>query len=527
MAPSVLPCSLAASTPSATALASLSPSHSVEASVTPSVSVSAQAPVPSEAQLGDNCHVLTPSQDAVLYWPNRQVFNGHTETSHHALEDVWEVKFCAGAGRVGVSGCVGCSGSLVVTRLLGCPGAATANGVSPDESTRQLADTIGPDELYVVVEGAEFLVPLQQHTGDCVYTFPITATVPGKYRVSVTVQRSDWDGAAEVSKEKWPPLTLDQLLGSFVFIQLGSGDTDAALTTLRDAHAALPACTGSAVFHGRYVRTSPVGNLLNGSRLPSFQRKPGFDDNIRYYTNLHTDVEWLPYSCSRHVPAEDAAVACFARRKVRMVGDSHTRVLFNYMARRMCGLPSAAVKGFDRKCLSELTGLPPQCRGLDLCYVFDPAGSMVGKVAAELGQRDILTLNFGQHFLNRHSSMPQAQQYAARVAENLASWRQAPASATAKLFWMDVPAFPTRIDNWVVNDYKDARTLTRLRMFNAVARARVAAAVAEGAVAGILLTFDELLVPMMDASKDSAHLVDFDPALGPQYETLTQLVCDA
>ena len=80
-----------------------------------------------------------------------------------------------------------------------------------DQDVRAGAELLGPDEIFVLLEGPEFMSPQQLQTGNCVYSFNFVVTIPGIYRLSATVIRSDWNGFWSASDVSFPPQTLDVL----------------------------------------------------------------------------------------------------------------------------------------------------------------------------------------------------------------------------------------------------------------------------------------------------------------------------
>ena len=182
--------------------------------------------------------------------------------------------------------CVGCEGFFRLTRRLGC----VANGTVSPASFRQPLDAdphdmlqafsvaLGPDEIFLTLEGPEFHALPSVHLGECAYALPFAVTIPGPYRLYALALRADYAAVDELTYAKgYPPVTLDGITGDKLLLHMGAQAPEAqasaraaALQTgagsMRDG---LPPCSGHASLgEGRYVRRVPTA-----LGLPSASKK--------------------------------------------------------------------------------------------------------------------------------------------------------------------------------------------------------------------------------------------------------------
>lgn len=158
------------------------------------------------------CVPLQPSEGAALYWPNKHQ-NGRERApeSPYAVSDVWSMSWCTDPGSSHVASCIGCKGTLRLTRTVGCDTSINASRMAYDGDAAIIAaaEALGPDDISAWLEGPELLSPLGVHLGNCTYEFAFHATISGTYRVVVVVTRSDWDALDESYRWQSPPSTCD------------------------------------------------------------------------------------------------------------------------------------------------------------------------------------------------------------------------------------------------------------------------------------------------------------------------------
>lgn len=119
--------------------------------------------------------------------------------------------------------CSGCEGVLRLTRLRNCNINEPPLRASSGDFLFSLASALGPDELWVTLEGAEFHVLPALHVGKCTYILPFAVTIPGLYRLHAYAFRADYAALDEIKyADRYPPLTLDSIMGDKLLIQLGS-----------------------------------------------------------------------------------------------------------------------------------------------------------------------------------------------------------------------------------------------------------------------------------------------------------------
>lgn len=191
-------------------------------------------------------------------------------------------------------------------------------------------------------------------------------------------------------------LTDDKMLVQFGLV--GSEATKRVHTLVTSMQQYLPLCTHAEDISGRWIaRTDDVAGMFD--RDPTIPRPVvpiGRGIGQTYFSNF-SNIKWLPYNC-RWLPATDAAGSgCLTNRRLLFHGDSQMRTLYNHVAETLCGVESAAVKGFlDEKCfnVSQNTVRWPACAGLRACFAPEAYGATS---LTNIRDHDIFVTNFGQH----------------------------------------------------------------------------------------------------------------------------------
>jgi hypothetical protein len=428
-----------------------------------------------------------------------------------------------------------CAASLRLRRLARCPPPAPPlrNGTAPH--VLGLAQAQGPDELLVVLEGAEFHALEGAHGGGCEYAFPLPAPLlNGVYRVAIVLHREGWAALAEGAgaAAAFPPLVGAQLASCLV--RLGPRGSSEALEGAREAALGRapggpPRCaTAAARFGaGRWVRTRAAAGMFGGEGAAAPGAPPlrgwyapperaPFTSGLLLYTEVERDLAWAPYACA---PGEGeggarGALAALARRclsgaSLRFQGDSQLRTLYNDVLQRHCGIHNAAAKGLvhdvcvggasgAREAAQGLAGENGTCPALASCFLADPWGeapvnassSSSGSSSGSSAPRAVVA-NLGQHSAARHEP---ADEFGARVEGYLRGARGGPA-----LLLVEAQPFPVRYSDSGVLLYADGRTQPRLRLYNTLA-----AAAAARAGVPVLRTWD-MAAPVVEACPDGAH----------------------
>jgi ferredoxin len=247
---------------------------------------------------------------------------------------------------------------------------------APSADAIEDAWEVGPDDLFVRLEGAEFLALRCVHVGACAYVCPFRVTLPGTYRVVAVGLRADWAALSELAG--YPPLIRDNISGDMLLVSFGGGDGGesgsgsgsgglaASSEAARAAAVSAARCEGGAASPaapaprrcedanapGRWVRSVSTEGQFNGtSWLQPGQEYPedgptseGKGLGIRLFTRLDTELVWLPYACCRRALTPAAAAACVTGGGLTVLGDSHSRVFFNGVMRFACGIDGAAPK---------------------------------------------------------------------------------------------------------------------------------------------------------------------------------------
>ena len=599
--------------PSPEALAS--PEPTMVASLSESMQSPPPPPSPAVLRLSSNrssptpegfcgLSLLQPSAGAVDFWPlELPAFPYERASPSPGLRpQVWRLELCLGGSAASLlpgargagaeeavrrrlllptgthSQCSttdACTGAIVVTRLVGCPfvgadsGSACVSARLSDGAARPLACgapplagtpsaeaiedawELGPDELLVRLEGAEFLALSCLHVGACRYICHFSVTIPGSYRLVVEGLRANWSAIAEAGG--YPPLIRDQIAGDRLLIMLGgenAGDAaanEAARATVvaaaqcgkdgvaGSAAGALPTCV-DANAPGRWVRTVSADAMFAKSEpwwLPAQREYPSagqFSNSVglgtRYFTQLDIELQWLPYACCVRPLAPAVAAACISDGfSVR--GDSHSRGFYKHMMRYACGISEAVYKDhkpFTPICLgSENFSATQTCAIFRnaACFEWDPLAEHVPewKTWESIMPMGHLVINSGQHWPSAwHRTLHSYETHMQNYFSGLAVANPPP----GYLIWLETFPFPVRTDAYVRN-ISDWRTEPRLRLFNAAAERALAPHIAAGKIR-VVHVYEKSL-PVVDCSHDSAHFDEIAALMKPIIQSFTAAAC--
>ena len=395
-----------------------------------------------------------------------------------------------------------------------------------DDSLSAFAQALGPDELWVTLEGPEFHLLPAVHRGQCAYDLPFFVTLPGPYRLNALVLRGDYAALDEVTYENSsPPLNLDSISGDKLLLQLGSAAPaaqEAMRTAILDASASalrLPACSslGSAG-EGRYVRTvaTTLSNTFSPIAPPFIA--PYWPEGSRpfaYFVRLNEDYVYLPYACRRpSFNAPRTAERCIQGHTIDLRGDSQTRTLFNHAMKRICGVEEAAMKGiFDDQCVDEGTPGNFFCGkdGGRVCMTWDSMGESTPD-----DKFDVVATNFGQ-WPASHFRIPVAN-YQSLVKD---FWKRLdggdPPRSVQRMLWME-----TQPLCWTnARDSKgDWRTHHRIMLYEEAARQ-----VLDNLLNVEIVGLWRQSLPLVPLCPDGNHMVTIDNALDAQLWSLLDAVC--
>eukprot|EP01065_Artemidia_motanka_P015513 TRINITY_DN19295_c0_g1_i2.p1 TRINITY_DN19295_c0_g1~~TRINITY_DN19295_c0_g1_i2.p1 ORF type:complete len:612 (+),score=174.39 TRINITY_DN19295_c0_g1_i2:52-1887(+) len=446
----------------------------------------------------------------------------HTDIAK--LFDVW---LCAGEGELGLAGAVR------VDKLGDCNASAD---FTSDPIARDLVTKVsGPDEFYLSLEGPEVHALTPRHLGGCSYEAEWAVTVPGRYRLGLVWSRVHWAGVDEVQRG-WPSANHDLPIGTEVVAQIGSADAAVQRRAREAAFAGdgLPRCADNmtaATLGGRWVwdGTGPTPPSLPLRPLPNTSQQNVRGFAVRVAVD-YTRFEWRPMHCRMHRFSSDEARTCLQGRRVMLQGDSHMRASFNALLEFACLGGQAATKeqhgGLARR---GSRYVPPggkfgECDKVDLVtYVWDTQlliypgmcrnPTRTGtcpkrKLRAKRGRgldsvtkvmvhdkdarcSDLLMVNAGQHQADGRNRWS-FKRYS-RLLYVVAKWRMRWPQSVA---WHQTNALPFRMDKYH-REVQDQRTLSRLRVFNALAGGLFPAH-------RVLPSFDHTL-PFAIHTEDNAH----------------------
>lgn len=358
------------------------------------------------------------------------------------------------------------------------------------------------------------------------------------YRLQAMAVRHGW-AAVNESIATFPPITLDDITGSRLLVELGDArHAEAARGVVLDA-ATLAARTPCETLNapGRYVRTVPTTTMFEPTAPPVHHRLYPAGPGLGYYTDLITELVWVPFTC--RAPRIDRT-ACFRGRRVNVRGDSQARTLFNYIALSVCSITDTAEKGlaaYDNKCHDAAPG---RCAGTHLCYTNDGGGGG----AVDVSEWDLIVANFGQHYsasprvpVSRYERDHVPYCFNASLLAGITERQQA--HPEFRYVWVDTQPLSIRNDGFV-HAFGDWRTHPRATLYNrAVARVlephrRPRAAPARRGTPGSLtaspplidiVEVEDVLRLHIDAAADNAHPARVWPALDAMVERVLAAFC--
>lgn len=542
-------------------------------------------------QLGSlACTPLKPTAGAVAYWPLTTLPHVRPPANPAGVEGVWRAELCAGDAHAlfpsgmqrnpaeYVSGlpagtrmrCVGasCRGALVIQRVAGCPVAPACHSgrarppecvgpafaEPPPRAAVEDAWDLGPDELFVIFEGAEFLRLRGVHVGGCRYIFSYEVSLPGAYRIFALALRSDWQALNETGAttlaapdrgpahelSRFPPYTLDNILGEKHIVFLGGLEGPEGASVADEARAAavadaqecagenaLPTCDAVAP-PGRWVRKTSTAHDFDAGAPTWNEASRAFEAphhglGIRYFSPIRESVAWTPYACCKKPLHKARVSACLSNTSVVLRGDSQMRDLFNTFINTACGNEEKAVTHGDDLC----THMDTRCAGWHACYRSDVFGESLPtdhsdpmclqpNYAPNSGHfhdprcetpawvvppgPESAVVNFGQWSSSgsRQNSLALWALEVTRYA-GMATQAQSP-----RVFWLDLSPYPQG-NFFFYHNYRDWRTSHRLELFHAIATRTFAPLAAQGKIAGVIPRW-EIINPILDAtSADGAH----------------------
>jgi hypothetical protein len=420
--------------------------------------------------------------------------------------------------------CNGCDGIIRLTRLRGCNDVQPPLRADFGDPIFELASALGPDELWVTLEGAEFHVLPALHIGQCTYILPFAVTIPGLYRLHALVLRADYAALDEIKyAERFPPVTLDNVVGEKLLLQLGStlpSEQKAARMTIIEPHMnnhALPLCN-STTFLGRYVRSVPTTNDTFSPDLPPFLMPQVLGVRpMSFFVQLQEEFTYVPYTCRRSpFNAARTAGRCFASKSVNFRGDSQMRIFFNHFMQRVCGLHNAASKTawYVSTCLYNSSF----CQDSSMCLTSDP----MAEKQVNITDFEVLAINFGQHPASQFR-VP-ASKYRTMVLNYFKTLKAAVESSKRPtlLLWLETQTLCSSNTEYL-HSFGDWRTPHRVLLYNKVANSVLLDFSWEQKVNIVRLTNAQL--PMSQLCHDSGHLIGVDNALDAMLWPALDLLC--
>ena len=417
--------------------------------------------------------------------------------------------------------CLRCSGHFALqldASSAACGAIEHTLPISPDPETEAIVRSeLGPHELLAFIEGPERAWLRPEHLGNCSYRLPFRAQLPGKYLLHILQVRQEF-AAMDETIDAFPPIDAVYITG-FEGLQLTLGEsahgadhdkrTSAAAQSAVLSRTGLPRCTtGNAA--GRFVYSGPLQLLYEaGPRAAHVEPSARLIDRTNYTTHPN-QFEWRPYSCAltRFEPA--TLLAMTAGLRIDLFGDSHMRMLFEYMLQIPCNKSSS---NRNSRCFV--------CAQSSICYISKHEGSNFFEYDNDSGhgpQRDVLIVNIGNHPASKwHRRL---RDYSAEVRSVLDLFGVAADSSPhdgglkAAIWLASTPI--TTSDLAFLYFYKDWRTTHRLRLFNEAALNETLRFLGPVTGAEGLYTFLDhfpLAMAAIQDSPDFAHLKGLRSAL--------------
>ncbi|CAD7973597.1 unnamed protein product [Amoebophrya sp. A120] len=333
---------------------------------------------------------------------------------------------------------------------------------------------LGP-ELHALTDPSGFRV-----LGDCQYQLLYNVTTPGRYRAELWMQRERWRGISEAEPRKWIAGNNDDVLGSQVFIDLGTsgaaaegGASTTSTTGAADVLAAgtaqqqLPRCDlkknpGDFGF-GRWVFR---GNGTAGdAKLAAYRPEMVARENLGTFKDHYV---WEPRNCHLPYLPGDRAAQCLQGKGILVVGDSHARTLYNALVSHVCG-PKGPLGGWHSNSCLEGNGLPDRCKNIKLCVQHDVFNTQLAQTPekSNLQNFDLVIAGMGQHSSAGNSRWKTAK-YVETVSARGAGFAAAVKKFGKPIYWHDLNDFPFRNDGFV-RGFQDRRGHSFMRLWNTYA----------------------------------------------------------
>ncbi|KAI8805400.1 hypothetical protein BJ742DRAFT_820305 [Cladochytrium replicatum] len=388
--------------------------------------------------------------------------------------------------------------------------AMLAKSVSENTQTEEeLRYHFGPDSFHLKLYGPQkYGVTVSRYVGDCTYELAFRLHNPGEYHVNLWHTYTNYDHINEMV-DQWPPLLLQPILQNHR-IKICSGckgisipqrsTTFGALSNSRsdlnhEPSEILPLCSRSDPTDGIYLPALPN---------TSFTSKP----------NNYT---FTPFRCrydQTFGPRDDISCLSLGYGKkltIVFIGDSHTRVAFEGVSRRIRGdtTPFAETPKWEEH--EETYGR------IVLRYILDPFLRVRIRDPALFNDADAVVFQVGQWpaastLRGGHWSLEMYEKHVSNVLEQMAIRNPMMRDAShgpLKLIWQGLTSFPYRTDQTII-DLKDWRTNERLWLFEqkatrAIDRIRQRIDYTLARIDSFSLT-----LPMNDVTPDLSHYFGTD-----------------
>ena len=419
--------------------------------------------------------------------------------------------------------CDGCEGVFRLTRILDCSfQSPPLHTINPDDSLFSFAHALGPDELWVSLEGAEFHVLPSIHTGGCTYLLPFAVSIPGIYRLHALALRSDYASIDERRfSNGFPALTLDSITGSKLLLQLGSSSSEVQNIARNSIlQSTLSPCYNvSDGNEGRYVRKIPTTSATFDPLVAPFKMPLNLgEEPMSFFVGLQDEFVFLPYACRRpEFNSTQTAARCFSSKKINFRGDSQMRVFFNHALKRVCGIPEAAIKGAwqESTCVRESLN----CHDALICLTADPMALTLENST----EFDIVAVNFGQHPASQHR-MPVAE-YRLKVDKYFNDFEDLERDKNMYpelVIWLNTQTLCVSNRDYL-HSFGDWRTPQRISLYNYATEYVLLNT--SGRRVDAIVDFRNTQYPLSQLCHDSGHLIGVNNALDAMLWTVLDATC--
>ena len=345
---------------------------------------------------------------------------------------------------------------IKLTRRVNCRG---PRAISKSTTSLRQFLQLGPDEIVVMLEGAELLPCTVVHLGICTYVASCAPIPPsgGRYHLVAMHMRSNYDAVDEFWP-RWPPAQFDHIVGDYAFVNLSKHGrrpnvSDPDSIPCDERH-------GRLVARGRWVAS--IDDSLPDRPIGKVTRKGQFMRELWVPRDGYT---WRPYSCTMvnvSLTHLTTSLSMASIRHLHIVGDSHAATLFmqimsslNWPANSTFTNPSAKGYMHDNAVTEEV-------QGVQMHKNANPKLASQSPAIYGAGNHSLVLVNFGHHNAAARQSLEDFRLSVVKWTKRVLAWRAQ--GQNRKVFWLKGVLSPPRTDGYV-RGFKDGRSVHRMKVY--------------------------------------------------------------